>query len=88
MTSELIAFTEYEEEICFDMDDPDFVASAKSTSGGTNGNSLRANALTCSMAARGREDLYVYVYDLYVEHLFRSIKKDYDETASHQNKSY
>lgn len=53
MTSELIAFTEYEEEICFDMDDPDFVTSAKTAPGGGNGNTLRANPLTCSMEARG-----------------------------------
>lgn len=53
MTSELIAFTEYEEEICFDLDDPDFASSTKSPSVVGNGNNLRTNALTCSMEARG-----------------------------------
>ncbi|KAK6627999.1 hypothetical protein RUM44_010481 [Polyplax serrata] len=54
MTSELIAFTEYEEEICFDLDDPDFATTTKSSSVGGNGTNLRTNALTCSMEARVR----------------------------------
>lgn len=54
MTSELLAFTEYEEEICFDLDDPDFAPSPKNVSVVGSGNSLRTNAFTCSMEARGK----------------------------------
>jgi hypothetical protein len=53
MSTDSLTFTEFEEGITFDVDDPDFVNSNVATSPGTSATKGASNNKNCSLEALG-----------------------------------